>query len=113
LRVEACLPGALPVLLLGAPGQHPCVSTVWQSPPQTQPSQAQAHPHLHPTPLLGQIPPPLPPSPTTTRCLTWYFMVSLHIPFCCCSRILTTSKGVTMTSASVTPGPPQQPAHRQ
>jgi hypothetical protein len=34
---------------------------------------------------------------------TLYFKSSLAIPFCCCKRILTTSKGVTMISASVIP----------
>ena len=33
----------------------------------------------------------------------WYFMADLSIPRCCCSRILTTSNGVTITSASVMP----------
>lgn len=34
---------------------------------------------------------------------TLYFMFSGLRPRCCCKRILTTSKGVTMTSASVMP----------
>lgn len=49
-----------------------------------------------------------PLQPTWQRCLarnssTLYRSASLLVPFCCCSLILTTSKGVTMMSASVMP----------
>mmetsp|Transcript_19368 Transcript_19368/g.49271 ORF Transcript_19368/g.49271 Transcript_19368/m.49271 type:complete len:314 (-) Transcript_19368:134-1075(-) len=50
---------------------------------------------------------PLMPSSLSTVVAQWmgplYFRVSLAVPFCCCSLILTTSKGVTMISASVMP----------
>ena len=48
------------------------------------------------------------------QCLqrTLYFKSSLDMPRCCWSRILTTSKGVTMTSASVMPAANPAPIRR-
>ena len=43
---------------------------------------------------------------------TLYFRSSLDMPRCCCSRILTTSKGVTMTRASVMPAAKPAPMRR-
>jgi len=59
------------------------------------------HPPPHPPLLLLSF--TITPHPTPSSPRTLYLSPDLAHPFCCCSRILTTSKGVTISSASVMP----------